>query len=215
MSPGRKTSCNSARRLTDAAAESTASAPLAGYEVLLCVTGGIAAYKSADLASKLVQQGAGLTVAMTEGAERFVAPLTFRSLTNRQVFDSLWASSHTYDPQHLSLTERADLMIVAPATANTLAKMACGIADNLVSSLALSAAGACPILVAPAMNTRMWQSPATLANMQRLADWGVQVVGPGHGRLACGTFGPGRMSEPAEILARATELLLASPAKSL
>ncbi|HOF17803.1 MAG TPA: flavoprotein [Phycisphaerae bacterium] len=183
------------------------SKPLSGREVLLCVTGGIACYKSADLASKLVQAGAGVHVAMTEAATQFVAPLTFQTLTARQVFTSLWQATEDFRSQHLSLTGSADLMIVAPATANFLAKMACGIADDLVSSLALSAQGACPILLAPAMNTRMWEAPPTRANVEKLRGWGVRFVGPEEGRLACDTVGPGRMSEPEDILARAIELL--------
>jgi phosphopantothenoylcysteine decarboxylase/phosphopantothenate--cysteine ligase len=185
----------------------TNSQPLAGREILLCVTGGIACYKSADLASKLVQAGAGVCVAMTEASRQFVAPLTFQAVTGRQVHTTMWAPSGDYSSQHISLTERAELMIVAPATANMLAKMAAGIADDLVSALALSAWGACPILAAPAMNTRMWEAPATKANMVKLREWGVQFVGPGEGRLACGTFGAGRMAEAPDIVAAAVELL--------
>jgi len=181
--------------------------PLAEREVLLAVTGGIACYKAADLASKLVQAGADVTVAMTEAAERFVAPLTFQQLTGRQVFTSLWQQTQRFDAQHLSLTEQADLMIVAPATANVLAKMAVGIADDLVSTLALSACGACEVLVAPAMNERMWLAPPTQRNVETLRSRGVHVVGPAEGRLACGTVGPGRMIEPADLLAKAVGLL--------
>jgi phosphopantothenoylcysteine synthetase/decarboxylase len=186
---------------------------LTGYEVLLAPTGGIACYKSADLASKLVQAGAGVTVAMTESASRFVAPLTFQSLTARAVYTSLWQSVQRYEHHHIALTERADLMIVAPATANIIAKMAAGIADDLVSALALSASGACPVLIAPAMNVRMWQAPPTQANMKTLAARGIHSVGPGEGRLACGDVGPGRMAEPEEILAAAAELLKTKPPK--
>lgn len=186
---------------------------LEGYEVLLSVTGGIACYKSAGLASRLVQSGAGVTAAMTESATRFVAPLTFQTLTGRQVFTSMWQSSERYDPHHVSLTERADLMIVAPATANIIAKMAGGIADELVSALALSACGACEILIAPAMNTRMWEAPATRANVAVLSERGVHVIGPGEGFLACRAFGKGRMAEPDEILKAAAELLRKKPPK--
>jgi phosphopantothenoylcysteine decarboxylase/phosphopantothenate--cysteine ligase len=186
---------------------------LAGYEVLLCVTGGIACYKTADLASKLVQAGCGVNVAMTEGATRFVAPLTFQSLVHRRVFTSLWQSSQDYSSQHISLTESADLMIIAPATANILAKMANGLADDLVSCLALSASGECPILVVPAMNMRMWSAPATRANIARLRGWGVQVLDPGEGYLACGAIGAGRMAEPEDIFRRAAELFAAKPPK--
>ncbi|MFP4139914.1 MAG: flavoprotein [Planctomycetota bacterium] len=185
----------------------TPEKPLEGREILLCVTGGIACYKSADLCSKLVQAGAGVHVAMTESARRFVAPLTFQALTRRMVYTDLWQSTREYRSGHLSLTEQADLMIVAPATANTLAKLAVGLADDLVSALALSAHGACPILLAPAMNTRMWDAPPTRANLRTLRDWGLHVVGPNAGRLACDTVGPGRMAEPGEILSAAVDLL--------
>jgi phosphopantothenoylcysteine decarboxylase/phosphopantothenate--cysteine ligase len=182
-------------------------APLAGREILLCATGGIACYKAADLTSKLVQAGAGVSVALTRAAQRFVAPLTFQALSGRKVHTTMWPSPAEFSSRHIELTERADLMIVAPATADILAKMAAGIADDLVSTLALAACGACEILVAPAMNTRMWQAPPTQENMQRLGARGVHVVGPATGRLACGTTGPGRLAEPDEILAAAVELL--------
>ena len=188
---------------------------LAGYEVLLCVTGGIACYKSADLAGKLRRQGAGVSVAMTPAARRFIAPLTFQALTHRAVYRSLWQSSDDFRSQHLSLTERADLMVIAPATANALAKLAGGLADDLVSTLGLSAWGTCPILLAPAMNTRMWEAPPTQANLARLREWGCHCVGPAEGMLACGTVGVGRMSEVADILAAARRLLLERPPKRL
>ena len=186
---------------------------LDGCEVLLCVSGGIACYKSAALASRLVQSGAGVTVAMTEAAARFVTPLTFQTLTGRQVYSSMWESAESFQARHIALTELADLMVIAPATANLMAKLAAGIADELVPALALSATGQCPILIAPAMNTRMWQAPATQANLARLTDWGVLVVGPGEGYLACGTRGVGRMAEPEEILNAAAEQLKKKPPK--
>jgi len=191
---------------------------LQGYEILLCVSGGIACYKAADLASRLVQSGAGVTVAMTPAATEFVAPLTFGSLTRRPVFTSMWSSASTdsHDIEHVSLTEKADLTILAPATANTIAKLAQGLADNLVSTMLLATAGSCDVLIAPAMNTRMYAHPAVQTNMERLRTMAsVHVIGPAEGRLACGTTGPGRMSEPAEILTRATELLLRKPPKRL
>ena len=189
--------------------------PLTGYEALLCLAGGIACYKVADLASKLVQAGAGVTVAMTDAATRFIAPLTFQTLTARRVYTSMWQSSEDFDAKHVSLTDRADLMILAPATANTIGKMAHGIADDLVSALALSATGACPILIAPAMNNRMWAAPAVQDNLATLKQRGICTVGPAEGRLACGAEGIGRMSEPAEILAAASALLRKRPAKNL
>jgi len=186
-----------------------ADSPPAGKNVLLCLTGGIACYKSAALASRLVQAGSCVRVAMSAAAERFVTPLTFQALTGRQVYTSLWQAGEDFDSQHLSLTGSADLMIIAPATADIMAKMAAGIADDLVSTLALSAHGACPILIAPAMNTRMWLAPPTQDNLARLKGWGIQVIGPEAGRLACGADGPGRMSEPEDILAAATRILRA------
>lgn len=188
--------------------------PLKDYEVLLAVTGGIAAYKAADLTSKLVQAGAGVSVAMSGAATRFLAPLTFQAISARQVYTSLWQSADDFRSQHISLTDRADLMIVAPATANVLAKMASGIADDLVTALALSAQGACPILVAPAMNTRMWQARPTRENIAKLEGWGVHVVGPVEGFLACRTVGAGRMIEPIEILDVARKLLLEGPPRA-
>jgi phosphopantothenoylcysteine decarboxylase/phosphopantothenate--cysteine ligase len=185
-----------------------------GYEVLLCLSGGIACYKVADLASKLVQAGAGVTVAMTEAAQRFICPLTFQALTTRAVYTSLWQSGEDFRSRHISLTERADLMVIAPATADIMAKMAAGLADDLVSTMVISTSGSCPILIVPSMNTRMWNAPATQANFQRLKEWGIETVGPAEGNLACGTVGPGRMVEPDEILAAIANLLHASPPKS-
>jgi len=187
--------------------------PLAEYEVLMCVTGGIAAYKSADLVSKLVQSGAGVTVAMSDAGRQFVTPLTFQALSGRRVYLSLWQPAGDYTSQHISLTEAADLMIIAPATADIIAKTACGIADDLVSTMALSSHGACPLLIAPAMNERMWSAPATKANVKTLSDRGTEFVGPAEGRLACGTVGPGRMAEPLEILSAASKLLLTQKPK--
>jgi phosphopantothenoylcysteine decarboxylase/phosphopantothenate--cysteine ligase len=181
---------------------------LAGYEVLLCATGGIACYKSADLASQLVQAGAGVSVAMTDAAMQFIQPLTFQTLTQRPVYTSLWTQTVDFRSQHISLTELADLMIVAPATANILGKFANGIADDLVSSLALAATGLCPILVAPATNVRMWSAAAVAANVKKLRGWGYHFIGPEKGRLADGTVGLGRMSEPQDILEAARKLLL-------
>ena len=184
---------------------------LAGYEVVLCVTGGIACYKSADLASKLVAAGAGVTVAMTAAARRFVAPLTFQTLTGRQVFTSLWQRPSDFQAKHIALTDLADLVIVAPATAGILAKFAAGLADDLVTTLALAASTACPILLAPAMNSRMWSAAAVQANLKKLKTYGYHLIGPELGRLACGSEGVGRMSEPVDILQAARELLLKRP----
>jgi phosphopantothenoylcysteine decarboxylase/phosphopantothenate--cysteine ligase len=186
---------------------------LAGYEILLCVTGGIACYKAADLASKLVQLGAGVTAAMTDSAGKFVTPLTFQTLTGRAVYTSMWQATEQYESGHLTLTEKADLMLIAPATANIIGKLANGIADDLISAMGLSCHGACEVLLAPAMNTRMWGAPAMVANVGTLKKWGFHVIGPAEGRLACRTIGLGRMAEPAEIVAAAAQLLSAHPPK--
>jgi phosphopantothenoylcysteine decarboxylase/phosphopantothenate--cysteine ligase len=181
--------------------------PLADYEVLLALTGGIACYKVADLASRLVQAGCGTTVAMTESAQRFVGPATFQALTRRRVYTSLWTGDEDFQAEHISLTERADLMVIAPATANILAKIACGIADDLVSTMALAGCGACELLVAPAMNSRMYNAAPTQTNLATLHDRGVHIVGPAEGNLACGTVGPGRMSESPDLFVTITDLL--------
>ncbi len=178
---------------------------LDGYEVLVAVCGGIAAYKTAALVSALVQRAAGVTVAMTAAAQRFITPLTFEALTARRVYCSVWEPSETHDPQHLRLTEAADLIVVAPATANLLAKAAHGISDDLVSTLLLSAAS--PVLLAPAMNTRMWENPAVQANLATLKARGYHEIPPGEGWLACRTIGKGRMAEPEAILEAVVALL--------
>ena len=172
--------------------------PLVGYEILLCVCGGIAAYKVATLASRLVQAGCGVTVAMTRHARRFVGPATFQALTGRAVLTSLWHGRQPSAMQHLDPCEAADLVIVAPATANILGKLAGGIADDLVSTLLLAADS--PVLLAPAMNTRMWEHAAVQRNVAFLQDAGFLTVGPETGWLACGAVGAGRMAEPEVLL---------------
>ncbi len=190
--------------MTDAPGQSP---PLQGREVVLCLTGGIACYKAAALASRLVQAGAGVTACMTASAQRFITPLTLQSLTGRQVFTDLWQSSDRYDPQHIGLVDRADLVVVAPATANILGKLANGLADDLVSTLAMTAMSDRPILLAPAMNTRMWASPIVQANLRRLTEAGLHTVGPNEGWLACRTIGQGRMAEPGEVFDAARRIL--------
>jgi phosphopantothenoylcysteine decarboxylase/phosphopantothenate--cysteine ligase len=184
---------------------------MTGYEVVVGVCGGIAAYKTAALVSALVQRGAGVSIAMTAAATKFVGPLTFEALTARQVFTSPWESTAYFDPQHIRLTEGADLMVIAPATANIIGKVAHGLADDLVSTMVMSAA--CPVLLAPAMNTRMWENPIVQQNVKSLASRGYLLVQPGEGWLACRTIGAGRMAEPDEILSRMIELLKAKPPK--
>ncbi|MGB0715864.1 MAG: flavoprotein [Phycisphaerae bacterium] len=185
---------------------------MAGYEVLLCVCGGIAAYKTCEVASRLVQHGAGVTVAMTRSARRFVGMATYQALTGRRVLTSLWHRSSPEDGDHIGITNRADLIILAPATANIIGKMAGGIADDLVSTIALSADS--PILIAPAMNDRMWEHPIVTENVRKLADIGIHMVGPDAGWLACRSVGAGRMSDADAIIPRAVELLVANPAKT-
>ncbi|MBS0206128.1 MAG: phosphopantothenoylcysteine decarboxylase [Planctomycetes bacterium] len=176
-----------------------------GRELLLGVSGGIAAYKTADLCSKLVQAGAGVSVVMTESAERFIGATTFEALTGRPVHRELFRPVEHFRGEHIGLAQRAELLIVAPATANYLAAVANGFADDLLSTLALTAT--CPILLAPAMNCEMWAKPAVQRNVQRLRDDGVQFVEPGTGWLSCGQVGAGRMAEPAEIQEAIVRLL--------
>jgi phosphopantothenoylcysteine decarboxylase/phosphopantothenate--cysteine ligase len=165
--------------------------------VLLGVTGGIAAYKVAELARLLVKAGVNVKVVMTESAQKFVTPLTFRTLTGNPVATSMWADPSTPFP-HISLSEEADLIVVAPATANIIAKMANGVADDLLSTTLLAARGT--VVVAPAMNTRMYVHRATLDNLERLEASGVVVVECGEGQLACLDEGVGRMAEPLRIM---------------
>lgn len=181
---------------------------LQGREVIVGVCGGIAAYKVAEVVSRLVQLGAGVTVVMTAEAQKFVTPLTFEALSGRPVRTQTFNLVDSGDPQHIRLTETADLMVVAPATANVIAKVAAGLCDDLVS-LMVSAA-ACPVVFAPAMNNRMWENPITKQNVAKLAELGYQFIGPEAGWLACRNVGVGRMSEPADIIAAVTRILTTS-----
>lgn len=184
-------------------------ADLGGYELLVGVGGGIAAYKVCHVVSRLVQRGCGVTVTMTDAGTRFVTPLTFQSLTQRQVFTSLWETPGYYEPQHLSLSETADLFLVAPATANLIGKFAGGIADDLVSTLMIGRD--CPALLAPAMNTRMWENSIVQRNVKTLRDLGYDVIEPGEGWLAERSFGRGRMAEPEIIIDTVARLLKSKP----
>lgn len=178
---------------------------LHGKRIVLAVTGGIAAYKSAIIASKLVQSGALVDIVLTESAIKFITPLTFQALTHRRVYSDIFDIPPGQNIPHIDLSHNIDLLIIAPATANTLAKMAHGQADNLLTSIALATDK--PILVAPAMETDMWAHPVTQKNIARLAEWGVTQVGPAEGRLASGRMGYGRMAEPAEIVDAARRVL--------
>ncbi len=169
-----------------------------GKQIILGVTGSIAAYKAADLASKLTQQGAQVEVIFTTSAEKFITPLTFQSVTGRKAFTEadLWGGeAHIL---HVGLGHRADLMVIAPCTANTLAKLAHGLADNLLTVTALAMSG--DLLVAPAMDAGMYENPATQASVRILQERGVLFAGPAEGRMASGLNGTGRMLEPSEIL---------------
>lgn len=183
---------------------SAAAPALAGRRVVLCVCGGIAAYKAAELVRRLGDAGAQVQVAMTANAERFVGAATFQALSGRPVRTSLWDEAAEAAMGHLELARWPDRIVVAPATANTLAKLAHGFADDLVSTLCLATTA--PITVAPAMNHRMWRHPATQANIELLRGRGVVVVGPDDGPLAERESGPGRMSEPAAIIAALARL---------
>ncbi len=166
---------------------------LTDKQIVLGVTGSIAAYKAPDLASKLTQAGAAVDVAMTESATRFVAPITFQSVTGRRAYHDMWDEASEIAELHVVLARRADLMVIAPATATMLARMAHGLAEDLVSLTALATQA--PVLVAPAMDPHMWEHAATQANVATLRSRGVSFVGPEEGRLASGQMGTGRMSE--------------------
>jgi len=171
---------------------------LAGKQVLLGVSGGIAAYKAPDLVRRLRDQGAEVRVVMTPAAARFVTPLTFQAVSGHPVRDSLWDDAAEAAMGHIELARWADLVLVAPATADVLARLAAGMADDLLTTLCLATAA--PLCVAPAMNRLMWASAATQDNMARLQGRGVCVLGPAEGPQACGETGAGRMLEPVEIV---------------
>ena len=171
---------------------------LKGKTVVLALTGGIAAYKIATLASMLVKQKATVLVLMTENATRFIAPLTFEALTGTRCMVDTFDRSFSFEIEHVAVADRADLVLVAPASANVIAKMANGIADDMLTTTVLACR--CPKLVAPAMNTGMYENPATQANLARLREYGVEVIDPACGRLACGAVGPGKMPEPQQLL---------------
>ena len=171
---------------------------LSGKHVIVGVGGGIACYKVCDVVSKLAQSGCRVTVAMTEAAQKFVTPLTFEALCQQPVHTGIWNQVDPADTQHIKLTEGADLLLVAPATMHLLCKMAAGVCDDVVSLLV--AASACPVLLAPSMNDRMWANPATQEAVEKLKGRGYEFIGPTSGWLACRNQGSGRLAEPGEIL---------------
>ena len=171
---------------------------LAGREILLGVCGGVAAYKTADLCCKLTQAGAAVSVVMTRGAGSFVGATTFEALTGRPVHAEMYGPREHFRGEHIGLAGRADLFVVAPATAHFLAKAALGLADDLLSTLVLTCE--CPQVYAPAMNTAMWESPAVTRNAATLRGDGRVLVDPGEGWLSCGRIGAGRLAEVPAIL---------------
>lgn len=184
---------------------------LSGKRVLLIISGGIAAFKAAELIRLLRRAGCGVTCVLTDNGGQFVTPLTLQALSEAKVYTELFSLTDENEMGHIQLSRAADLLVVAPATANILAKMACGLADDLASTVLLATDK--PVLVVPAMNVRMWQHAATRANMATLKGRGVAVIGPNEGAMACNEYGPGRMAEPAEILTAIETALL--PSKKL
>ena len=172
---------------------------LENLNILLGVSGGIAAYKAVDLASKLTAAGAGINTVMTENACQFVGPKSFEAVTNSAVFTSLWTKSEEHRIKHVSLVNWADIVVVAPATANIIGKIANGICDDLLSAT-FCVCWQKPILLAPAMNGNMWNNPVVQRNLKTLKEMGFNSIGPTKGRLADGTIAEGRMSEPQDIL---------------
>ena len=171
---------------------------LKGKTVLLCVTGGIACYKSAMLASALVKQHCNVHVLMTRNAAEFIGPHTFESLTGNRVSMDTFDRNYVHQVEHIALADQADLVLVAPATANVLAKCANGIADDMLTTVVLACD--CPKIAAPAMNTRMYENPVTQDNLEKLRRYGWEIVEPAAGRLACGAVGKGKMPEPEDLL---------------
>ena len=179
---------------------------LQGRRILLGVTGSIAAYKAVELLRELLKRGAAVQVVMTEAATRFVAPLSFETLSRQPVLLDMWSLHYGSRIGHIEATAQADLFLIAPATARTLAKLALGLGDDFLANIYL--ASRCPVLVAPAMDSDMYEHPAVQANLARLRERGTHLIGPGVGELASGLVGPGRLAELSEILA-AVETVLA------
>ncbi|MCO6450869.1 MAG: bifunctional phosphopantothenoylcysteine decarboxylase/phosphopantothenate--cysteine ligase CoaBC [Caldilineales bacterium] len=178
---------------------------LAEKKILVGVTGGIAAYKTVDLCSKLVQSKADVQVLMTQSAQKFVSPLTFGAISGRQPITDLWQLYQGAQIGHIALAQEADLLIIAPLTAHTLARLAHGMADDPITAIYIS--GTMPVMIAPAMESHMWEHPATQENLQKLLERGAVMIGPESGRLASGGEGVGRMSEPTTIVEHTRMLL--------
>jgi len=182
--------------------------------VLLGVCGGVAAYKAAELARGLCAAGASVRTILTRNAKRLVRPKLCEALTGGEVYTSLWSGPEGFRIGHVSLAEWAQVVVVAPATANLLAKLATGLCDDLLSTT-LCACWQVPTILAPAMNTKMWTNPAVQCNVQTLRDRGVVLVGPEEGPLACGTSGPGRMAEPTAILEAVLRVVSTAPGRDV
>jgi phosphopantothenoylcysteine decarboxylase/phosphopantothenate--cysteine ligase len=180
-----------------------------GKRVLLVISGGIAAYKALELIRLLRRRGCGVTCVLTDNGGQFVTPLSLQALSESKVYTDLFSLTDESEMGHIQLSRAADLLVVAPATANILAKMAAGLADDLASTVLLATDK--PVLVAPAMNVRMWLHKATQANMASLAQRGVHIIQPNEGPMACNEFGPGRLAEPSEILAAIESILIPAP----
>ena len=175
--------------------------------IVLGVTGSIAAYKAADITSQLTKQGADVHVVMTADAQKFITPLPFKTLSRNPVETDLYDESEGWKPMHIKLADEANMLLIAPATANLLAKMAHGLADDALTCIALALQPKTPILIAPAMNGKMWLHPATQANVTTLKGRGVEFIGPEEGMLSCGYEGIGRLFDVQKIVQRALELL--------
>jgi phosphopantothenoylcysteine decarboxylase/phosphopantothenate--cysteine ligase len=174
---------------------------VAERRIVIGLSGGIAAYKIPSVVSRLVQEGAAVTVAMTDAATRFITPLTFQALSGRPVYTSQWDHIESQDPQHISLARAADLLLIAPCTMDMMAKLATGRTDDVVSLIASAVdLSARPVLLAPSMNEEMWNQASTRRNRQQLLDDGFEMIGPEGGWQACRTVGVGRMAEPEAIL---------------
>jgi phosphopantothenoylcysteine decarboxylase/phosphopantothenate--cysteine ligase len=178
---------------------------LANKTIVLGITGGIAAYKAADLASKLTQAGARVEVIMTEAATKLIAPLTLEAITHTKVVTDMFEPNSEYSLEHIALAEAADVVVIAPATANTIAKIAAGIADNMLTSVVLATRA--PVIIAPAMNVNMWQNSVTQENIARLKARGFVIVDPTYGRLASGKMGQGRLAEVETIIGTIKQVL--------
>ena len=176
-----------------------------GKHLVLGVTGGIAAYKAVEIVSRLRKAGAQVHVIMTRGAQNFVTELTFREMSGASVVTDMWAKVTHHQVEHIALARLADLVLVAPATANFLAKASYGMADDMLTTTLLATRA--PVFLAPAMNTAMYEHPATQENLARLRARGVHIIEPASGKLACGTSGRGRLPEPADIVATLTSFL--------